>query len=162
MNEIPRLRYPRIVLGLMVAAGIAGAALADGGKSEQGVPLSPKYRQECAACHVPFPPGMLPPASWQRTMANLTRHYGTDASLDPASTKELSTWIAANAGTYKRVSEEPTQDRITHSVWFVRKHNEVAAGTWSLPAVKGPSNCAACHPQADQGNFNEHSVRIPR
>ena len=27
---------------------------------------------------------------------------------------------------------------------------------------KYPQECAACHTQADQGNFNEHDVRIPR
>ena len=26
----------------------------------------------------------------------------------------------------------------------------------------GKANCTACHTQADQGNFDEHQVRIPR
>jgi hypothetical protein len=29
---------------------------------------------------------MLPAASWQRLMGNLPRHFGTDASLDAATT----------------------------------------------------------------------------
>jgi mono/diheme cytochrome c family protein len=28
--------------------------------------------------------------------------------------------------------------------------------------VKSAANCIACHTQADQGNFDEHTVRIPR
>jgi cytochrome c553 len=124
--------------------------------------LLPKYQQECAACHVAFPPGMLPADSWRRLMSNLPRHYGTDASLDPPTVSELATWLGANAGTYKRAREAPPEDRITKSAWFIRKHDEVPAAVWKRPAVKSAANCAACHTQADQGNFNEHAVRIPR
>jgi hypothetical protein len=105
---------------------------------------------------------MLPAASWQRLMADLPHHFGSDATLDPATLKELSAWLGAHAGASKRVREEPPQDRITRSAWFVRKHDEVPAAAWKLPAVKSASNCMACHTQADQGDFDEHRVRIPR
>ncbi len=95
-------------------------------------------------------------------MGNLSRHYGTDASLDPTSVKELSIWLGANAGTTKRVNGTPPQDRITRSPWFIREHDEVAPATWKLPAVKSAANCTACHTQADQGDFSERNVRIPR
>lgn len=144
---------------LALLALAAPLARADG---RPAVPLLPKYQQECAACHLAYPPGALPAASWQHLLQNLGKHYGADASLDAASVKELAAWLNANAGTWKRVGEQPPQDRITRSAWFVRKHDEVAAATWKLPAVKSPSNCAACHAQAEQGDFNEHRVRIPR
>jgi len=146
----------------LAAMAAAGAAIADEGKHALRVPPLPKYQEECAACHVAYPPGLLPAASWRRVMNSLPRHYGADASLDPATVKELSTWLVANAGSYRRVREEPPQDRITQSAWFLRKHDEVPARTWKLPAVKNPSNCVACHAQADQGDFNEHNVRLPR
>lgn len=147
------------ILALLAMAATAWAG--DHGRTPRAAPL-PLYAQECASCHVAYPPGLLPSASWQRLMGNLPRHYGTDASLDPASQKALSAWLTANAGTYRRVAEVPPDDRITRSAWFLRKHDEVPARTWKLPAVKGPSNCSACHSQADQGDFNEHNVRIPR
>jgi hypothetical protein len=157
-----RFKFLQSVAGLTIAFAIATAATADGGKRTPAVPPLPKYQQECGACHTAFPPGMLPASSWQGVMSNLPQHYGTDASLDPATTKELSAWLAANAGTYKRVSEAPPDNRITRSAWFTRKHREVAATSWKLPAVKSATNCAACHPQADQGDFNERNIRIPR
>jgi hypothetical protein len=92
----------------------------------------------------------------------LPQHFGTDASLDPATVKEVSSWLAADAGNGRRGAEAPPQDRITRSAWFVHEHGQVAAATWKLAAVKSPSNCIACHTQADQGDFNEHHVRIQR
>lgn len=128
------------------------------------VPLLPRYEQECAACHIAYPPGMLPAASWQSLMGTLERHYGTDASLDAASVQEISQWLALHAGTYKRVSEAPPDNRITRSAWFLRKHRagEVPPELWRHPAVKSASNCAACHTQAAQGRFNERDIRLPR
>jgi hypothetical protein len=146
---------------LMSLLALAASPLA-WADSAPSVPLLPKYRQECSACHVAYPPGMLPAASWQRVMGNLQNHYGTDASLDAATIQELSGWLKAHAGTYKRVSAPPPDDRITRSAWFIREHNEVPAATWKLPAVKSAANCAACHTQADQGDFRERNIRIPR
>ena len=164
MADRPRLRLRRqagawacAFAGLFVAQ-----AWADDGDRVSRTPLLPKYREECAACHIAYPPGMLPAASWQRVMANLPRHYGTDASLDPGTVSALAGWLAANAGTSGHRSEPPPEDRITRSPWFVRKHREVAPATWTLPGVKSTANCAACHTRADQGDFNEHNVRIPR
>jgi hypothetical protein len=135
----------------------------DRGHSGASLLLLPKYQQECAACHLAYPPGMLPAASWQRLMTNLPKHFGTDASLDSASVAELNRWLVTNAGTYKRVgSEPPPADRITRSAWFIRKHDEVAAATWQRASIKSAANCAACHSQADKGDFNEHRVRIPK
>jgi hypothetical protein len=149
---------------LFVCAGVfAAQAWAGDHERAAAAPMLPKYRQECGSCHVPYPAGMLPAASWRRVMDNLPRHYGTDASLDSATAAELSRWLAEHAGTYRRAAQEPPpQDRITRSAWFLRKHDEVPAATWKLPAVKSAANCTACHSQADQGDFNEHRVRIPR
>ena len=154
-------RFPlrRVFWSGLAALGLAQAALAD---DHRRVPLLPAYQQECAACHVPYPPGMLPAASWQRLMSNLPRHFGTDASLDPASVKALSTWLTANAGTYKRVSDVPPEDRITRSAWFTREHSDIARDVWRRPAVAGAFNCSACHTQTAQGRFSEHDVRIPK
>lgn len=152
------LRHAILVLSLCATL----PATADDLRAPRVPPL-PKYTQECSSCHVAYPPGMLPAASWRRVMSGLDRHYGTDASLDAESVKQITAWLGANAGTHKRVSASPPpEDRITRSAWFVREHDEISAATWKTPAVKSASNCAACHPRAEQGAFNEHDVRIPR
>lgn len=150
-----------MLLATIAALSASGAAVADGPRIAS-VPLLPKYKAECSACHVAYPPSMLPAASWQRIMSGLPRHYGTDASLDEATVKELSGWLATNAATARALSAAPPEDRITRSAWFVRQHDEVPAATWKRTAIKGAFNCAACHTQAEQGDFNERNVRIPR
>lgn len=120
------------------------------------------YAQECAACHTAYPPGMLPARSWQRIMSGLDKHFGTDASLDPATVKQLSTWLQAHAGTYKRVAEEPPQDRITRAAWFVREHRKIDPAVWKHASVKSAANCAACHSTADQGDYGERSLQFPK
>ena len=157
-----RSNFKEFILALALAAGLLVNAQADPVGSRV-TPL-PQYQQECAACHMAYPPGLLPAASWQRMMGSLNKHYGTDASLDAASTSNISGWLKTNAGSYKRVSEEPPQDRITRSAWFLRKHRdgEVPAGVWKRASVGSPANCVACHAQAAQGNFDEHAVKIPK
>ena len=150
-------------LELLAALGVALIATL---AQADGVPMPrtalPAYTQECGSCHMAFPPGLLPAASWQRILAGLDRHYGTDASMDPAATRQVGAWLQANAGTYKRVREEPPKDRITLSNWFMRKHREVAPDAFRRPGIKTPANCTACHGGAAQGDFSEHAVRIPK
>jgi hypothetical protein len=121
----------------------------------------PAYTAECASCHLAYPPGLLPAASWRRIMSGLDHHYGTDASLDAATVQRIGEWLQVHAGTYKRVREQPSEDRITRSEWFVRKHREIAASVWTLASVRSPANCAACHGGAEQGRFGERELRVP-
>mgnify|MGYP002775357497 CR=1 FL=1 len=99
--------------------------------------------------------------SWERIMTGLDKHYGTDASHDDPTVKQLSTRLQANAGTYKRVSEEPPQDRLTRSAWFERKHDEIPASVWKHASIKSAANCAACHTGADRGDFDDDNIRMP-
>lgn len=126
------------------------------------VQVLPIYKQECAACHTPYPPGMLPAVSWQRVMNGLAHHYGSDASLEPAQVQEITAWLKANSGTYKRVREAPPEDRITRSAWFVREHREVKPEVWKRTSIQSAAQCSACHTQADVGRFEERQLRIPR
>jgi len=149
-------------LGFAAVVGLCPSAQADDGARAAPVPLLPSYKTECAACHLAYPPGMLPAASWQRLLNGLPHHFGTDASLDPAVVKELSSWLSTYAATGRRAAQAPPEDRITRSAWFTRQHDEVPAATWQRASIKSASNCAACHTGAAQGDFNEHQVRIPR
>ena len=102
MTTTSRLTQTSRLVAAALGLAALGAAHAD---SDRMMPraVPPAYTQECAACHTAYPPGMLPAPSWQRIMGGLDKHYGSDASLDPATVKQLSAWLQTHAGTYKRV-----------------------------------------------------------
>lgn len=146
----------------LAVAGASGPASADDDIRLFAPPPLSAYQQECGSCHLAYPPALLPAASWQRLMATLSQHYGSDASLDAATAKPIADWLAAHAATGKRSRELPPQDRITRSAWFQREHREITPVVWQRPAIKSPAQCAACHPRAEQGRFGEHEIRIPK
>ena len=124
--------------------------------------IDSKWHQECSSCHIPYAPGLLPAESWRRVMAGLDKHFGTDASLTPAESREITGFLVRNGS--NRWSGSATPLRITETAGFQRKHrgDEVPAGAFTRASVKSASNCAACHPDAAKGNFNEHAVQIPK
>lgn len=156
------MKQPILRALLATACGLCtlGAAVADSGRAMPRA-IPPAYQQECASCHVAYPPGMLPARSWQRLMSGLDRHYGTDASIDAATVTQLSTWLQAHAADGQRAAQEPPQDRITRAAWFERKHREIEPAVWQLPSVKSAANCAACHVGAEQGRFDDDDLRMP-
>ena len=148
------------LLAAVLLAGASAAGADDDGRRPLRVPDA--YAQECAACHLAYPPGIMPARSWRRMMDSLDRHYGSDASLDPATVAALSNWLVTHAGTSRRVrDDDPPQDRITRTAWFERKHRRLDAASWTHPGVKSAANCAACHPAAAQGDFDDDGLRLP-
>ena len=148
-----------------------GEAHGDGGYDLMPHAANKNWQQECASCHLAYPPSLLPRASWQRLMSGLEQHFGENASLDPATQADILRFLEANAAdsgssrmgdkVMQRMDTKPAPLRITETRWFVRKHDEVPRTTWSRKAVGSAANCAACHRQAEQGKFNEHDIRIP-
>lgn len=148
--------------GLVAMFILAGSGLALADEHRMNTPLLPAYQQECASCHMAYPPGMLSNGSWQRLMGDLPHHFGTDASLDAATQASLTAWLTTHAGSGRRVEAAPPQDRITRAAWFERKHRRIDAATWKRTSIKSPSNCTACHRNAAAGDFEEDAVSIPR
>ncbi len=158
MNTHTRLHALTVAATLALAA-LAPAQADSGRRMPANVPAA--YTQECGACHLAFPPSLLPAKSWQRLMTGLDKHYGSDASLDAALQQQIGAWLQAHAGTYKRVREEPPQDRITRTEWFLRKHREVEPTMWKLASVKSAANCGACHGGAERGEFDDDKLLTP-
>jgi len=157
---VPARAFRAAALAASLGMAALSPAWADSDTLLPRVPL-PAYQKECGSCHTAYPPALLPASSWGRVMGGLDRHYGSDASLDEATTRQIGAWLLAHAGTYKRVSESPPQDRITRSAWFERKHRKIDPRVWTDPAVKSAAQCAACHTRADQGDYNDDGVQLP-
>ena len=91
----------KILFALFAMASLAIPAHAKYNGEDRGRPLLPsqvnaKWQQECASCHMAFPPGLLPAASWKKMMSGLDQHFGADASI-----KSRSNCMACHAGADK-------------------------------------------------------------
>jgi hypothetical protein len=156
-----RLTFRHVLL-VALALGAVEITRADDDGSPLRAPFPDAYRQECGACHVPYPPHLLPTASWQRIMQGLAQHFGADASLEPAVAEVLTAWLTSASAGNRRTASAPPEDRITRSRWFLHEHDEIPAAVFQRPAIGTAANCAACHAGADEGVFDEHGIRIPR
>ena len=153
-----------VLLALLPA--FAGAEDDERGERHGGAALRPAvvdatWAKECSACHIPYAPGFLPAASWRLVMAGLDKHFGTDASLTAPEATAITAFLVANGSA--RWAGVDTPLRITETQGFKRKHNpkEISTAIWRRASVKSQANCAACHPRADQADFNERAIKIP-
>lgn len=119
------------------------------------VATDPLTQKECSACHIAFPPSMLPAASWSKIMADLSNHFGDDASLPPADAKAIEAYLTANAGP-DRLAADPAAPplRITELPWFKREHSEEVSPR-QMQKAGSMANCAACHRGAANGVFED-------
>lgn len=126
------------------------------------------WKAECGSCHMLYHPGFLPERSWHKMMGGLDKHFGASANLDSAMQKDITNFLtkhSADQGGTKYAKSIPattTPLRITETAWFKREHREVRADVWKRVKIGSPSNCMACHKGAEQGDFSEDKVAIPR
>jgi hypothetical protein len=51
--------------------------------------------------------------------------------------------------------------RITDTDYWKYKHEGMPESIWNQPNVNGRYNCAACHLDAEQGWYEDSSIRVP-
>jgi hypothetical protein len=116
----------------------------------QPAKVNAKWQQECSACHIAFPPGLLQAESWLKIMQNLDNHFGVDASLAANEHKEITSFLMSNASTEWIAPIAPS--RISEAPWFKDRHR-LHKDAWGDKRVKSASNCFACHKHAEHGDF---------
>ncbi len=132
------------------------------------------YKEECSGCHMAYQPGLLPARSWEKMLNEkaLNDHFGDNASLDADTLKEILTYAVANSADksyYKRSRKialaTETGDaplRITEVRYIKRKHHKIPEKMIKgNKDVKSLSFCNACHTKAEEGNFDNDTVKIP-
>ena len=146
-------------LALIALLGCTLPAFADRMPLPANTPAS--FKNECGSCHLAYPPALLAAKDWQRTMAGLKDHFGTEATVDAKTLIEIAAFLERNAFNPDKLGSAGEPPRITQTARFVRKHREVSAKTWRDPRIKSAANCEACHRGAANGSFSEHEITMP-
>lgn len=138
--------------------------------SQSSVPQNGMYSKECASCHFLYHPGFLPERSWVAIVNGSNKHFGEDLALDDAAKKEVTSFLAANSAEksnfawsgkiLKKLGSE-TPERITELPYIKREHRKIKDEVFKRPSIGSHSNCVACHPKADKGDYDEDAVVIP-
>jgi hypothetical protein len=129
------------------------------------------YIEECGACHLAYPPGLLPAESWRDTMMGLADHFGENSELDAETATHIGEYLDRNAlrkGKRSNMSKmlrnmpEPPPARITELPYFVHEHDEIPRRMLKdNPEVRSISQCGSCHRDAERGVFDEDRIIIP-
>lgn len=157
-----RKYLPKFAVAVLLTGAMMSTAYADDDDEHMPAARNALWQAECGSCHVAYPPRLLPAESWRAVMSGLDKHFGSDASLDAKSAQEIGAFLERNAGSSRHATAGKPPLRITGTRWFQHEHDEVPDRVWKNPKVKSAANCAACHIQAEGGNFSEHNIRIPR
>ncbi len=130
------------------------------------VPKNAAFEEECASCHLAYPPQMLDANSWRAVMSGLSKHFGSDASIDESRRLAITDFLVAHSGGRKTGETRDAKGlpllRITETARFEKRHRKISAATWQHAAIKSPANCSACHPDAAAGGYSERAIRIPK
>ncbi|MBI5521623.1 MAG: cytochrome C [Desulfarculus sp.] len=168
-----------LALVLALALGLAGAGVADANgrkhrnKKEHAARWAPNplHAQACGQCHMVYPPCLLPAASWTKLLEGRGNHFGESLSLNDAELREIKAFLETNAADRaggKRSRKimsglgSSTPLRPSEVPYLRHKHHDIAEAVFARPAVGGRGNCKACHPGAEQGDYDEHRASIPR
>ncbi|MGB5559686.1 MAG: cytochrome b/b6 domain-containing protein [Paracoccaceae bacterium] len=166
---------PFLALAILGALG-AAAYIANSALSARPVPKMPvatldaTYVAECSACHMAYHPSLLPAGSWRAMMATLDKHFGEIASLDAATTAEITAWLTAHAA--ETVDTKPAHRlaqiapdapfTLTETPFWKRVHGDLPDALIQSPAIGSRANCAACHSDAETGLLSPFAISIPK
>lgn len=150
----------RLLAAAAATAMLACPALAD--DDDVRSPANAVHAAECGACHMAFPPSMLPARSWTAIMDGLADHFGEDAALDDGPAAEIRAYLVAHAADsvgatslLRGVAETDVPLRITDMPWWIREHRGLRDRDFADPEVRTKSNCLACHRSAAFGEFDD-------
>lgn len=154
---------------LLAGAGTVYALAQRPGLGVPKAPLDPVYVNECGACHMPYHPSLAPAATWSAIMANLTHHFGQDASLDAATTAHIRKYLLAHSAEHydtlaaNRLRRTDPADplRITATPFWQHIHRRIPASVFASKQVVSRGNCSACHHDAARGLFQPSAIQIP-
>lgn len=154
----------------MKKIAIFAAAVALAGTQAQAESFTPitdaTVNKACGECHMTFYPQMLPQATWQKILGDLSNHFGEDATLDAATQAYVLDYHLKDAANVQNtraakkwmegVNLANPPERITTAPRFLNKHSEREfQAMWDKKGIKSKADCVGCHRGAQKGSFED-------
>lgn len=133
--------------------------------------LPEAYKAHCGGCHMAYGAYLLPEASWRGILDAPDDHFGAALALDEQEREQVAAYLLPNAADraggklgrkIMRCLSGQTPERISTLPYIQRKHRKLDPAVFARPSVGGIGNCSACHSGAEQGDFDDDRVSIPR
>ncbi len=105
------------------------------------------YLENCATCHIPIPPAVLPEQTWEEILENPGNHYGVRIE-NLISFNQNIIWQYLRRYSRSLLKEEATPTYIAESRYFFALHPDVE---FSAPITH--TSCLDCHSQARNYNY---------
>lgn len=123
------------------------------------------YVEECGACHLAYPPPLLPDQAWDAIMAGLEDHFGENAELDEETASHITQYLHTHSlgkgvpstmsKMMRNIPDNPPL-RITEYPAFIDAHAEIKDQLGVDKFEEGfLSPCADCHRQASAALFDK-------
>ncbi|NJL82964.1 MAG: cytochrome C [Chloroflexaceae bacterium] len=145
-----------LCLWIVPLGGGMAAVLAQSRAIASGVPERYQLGQEfylknCASCHTPIPPEVLPTETWKELLENPQKHFTT--SLKPFFGPELvATWTYVRDFSRSLLPNEPSPVNVAQSRYFKALHPKV-----NFPEPPSHRTCLSCHPGARELDYRKLS-----
>jgi hypothetical protein len=129
------------------------------------------YIDQCGGCHFAYQPELLPAESWRRIIDATEDHFGESVDLDEDARREIEMYLTSNAANTSaaelsqkiiRSLKGRTPLRITDIPYIRREHHELPPHVIKQASVGTLGNCVACHRNAENGDYDDDRVSVPR
>ena len=154
-----------VFLGGVLLFGIYGIVVNAKEGNQNKFVRDSTYVDECGACHLAYPPGLLPVKSWRSIMAGLADHFGESAELDEETSTHIAAYLEQHAlamgqqsriGKLMRNMPDDPPLRITELPAFIAAHDEIPKQLEVEKLETGfLSPCADCHRTAASSIFDK-------
>lgn len=129
------------------------------------------YKEACGDCHFAYQPELLPSFSWLKILDQLPSHFGQEIEIMPETIENISNYLKINGAENSsakcsvkimRSIGNQVPMRITDIRYIRKKHHELDPLIFKRDSIGSLANCTACHINADQGNYDDDDVKIPK
>ncbi|MDA8049816.1 MAG: hypothetical protein M0002_07400 [Rhodospirillales bacterium] len=157
---------------VLVALGVTLPTRAQPGAQPPGPVGARTWQSQCSACHMAYPPWLLPARSWRAIIGDLSHHFGEDASLSKGQTARALAFGVSHAADsrygkakfLRGLLPRATPLYITDLPWWRAKHRRfLLSGAITLgPGPHAAANCGRCHGAGRGRAGREHGLGLIR